>query len=171
MTKYSFQYNSYTPVGVADAASFTTLTYQAIQGGSATQVNQVSEVYIGGQATSSAPTAMLLARDSTVGVTPTALSTGVAANGPMDSASAALGAPAVGFITAATQPLRSNSVTLSRLNLSFNAFGGIVRWTAMDPGEYFKITGLSTLVGEVSLSAFNVGTPGLLGSHLVYETI
>jgi hypothetical protein len=171
MTKYAFQFNAYTPVAVADAASFTASTYQAIQGGSATQVNQVSEVYMGGQATSSAPCIMVLARDSTVGVTPTALSTGVAANGPMDSASAALTAPAVGFVTAATQPLRSNSITLSRLNLSFNAFGGIVRWTAMDPGEYFKITGLSTLTGEVSLSAFTGGTPGPIGSHMVYETI
>src|SRR6266550_640058 len=164
MTKYSFMVNSFTTAATADAAALTTLTYMALNGGSATQRNDISEVYIGGQATSSAPQYMVLARDSTVVATPTALSAGSAANGPLDPAAAALAAPAVGAVTGGTQPQRSNSATLSRINLTFNAFGGITRWTAMDPNEYFKLLGNTASNGEASLSGFTGTTAGLVGA-------
>lgn len=171
MTKYSFQINSFTSAAQADATALTTLTYMALNGGSSTQRNDISEVYIGGQATSSAPQYMVLARDSTVVGTPTALATGQGSNGPLDPAAAALAAPAVGAITGTTPAQRANSVTLSRLNLTFNAFGGIVRWTAMDPNEYFKLLGNTASNGEASLSGFTGTTPGLVGAHIVYETV
>jgi len=55
------------------------------------------------------------------------------------------------------------------LNLSFNAFGGIVRWVAA-PEEVIDIVGNTASLGEVSLSAFTGGTTGLLGAHMIYES-
>ena len=171
MTKYSFSTNSFTTAATADGSQLTTATYMALQGGSGTQRNDISEVYLGGQATSSAPQYMLLGRDSTAGATPTALVAGTSANGPLDPAAAALAAPAIGFNAATTQPTRSNVVTLSKVNLTFNAFGGITRWTAMDPNEYFKMLGNTASAGDTSLSGFTGTTAGLVGGHIVYETI
>jgi hypothetical protein len=171
MTKYSFSVNTLTTAATADGSVLTTSTYLALQGGSATQRNDISEVYMGGQATSSAPQYMVLSRNSTAGATPTALAAGTASNGPLDPAAAALGAPAIGYIAATTQPTRSNVVTLARLNLTFNAFGGIVRWTAMDPNEYYKMLGNTASAGDTSLSGFTASTAGPIGAHIVYETI
>jgi hypothetical protein len=56
------------------------------------------------------------------------------------------------------------------LNLSFNAFGGIVRWVAA-PGEEISTVGNTQPLGEVSLSAFTGGTAGLMGAHVVYEPL
>ena len=82
MTVFAFEVGTFTTgTGTADNASLTTLQYMALQGGTTTQVNYVEEVYIGGQATASAPTIMLLGRDSTVVATPTALAT-PNSNGP-----------------------------------------------------------------------------------------
>jgi len=171
MTKYSFSTNTFTTAATADNVALTTGTYMALGGGSATQRNDISEVYMGGQATSSAPQYMVLARDSTAGATPTALAAGTSSNGPLDPAAAALTNPAVGYIAATTQPTRSNVVTLGRINLTFNAFGGITRWTAMDPNEYFKLLGVTGPNGDASLSGFTGTTAGLIGGHIVYETI
>lgn len=171
MTKYSFSTNTFTTAATADGSQLTTSTYMALQGGSATQRNDISEVYVGGQATSSAPQYLVLARDSTAGATPTALVAGTSSNGPLDPAAAALAAVAIGFIAASTQPTRSNGVALGRINLTFNAFGGITRWTAMDPGEYFKMLGNAASSGDSSLSGFTGTTAGLVGAHIIYETI
>jgi hypothetical protein len=171
MTKYSFSVNTLTTAATADNSVLTTSTYMALGGGSATQRNDISEVYMGGQATSSSTLFMVLARDSTAGATPTALAAGTASNGPLDPAAAALASPAVGYIAATTQPTRSNVVTLGRLNLTFNAFGGIVRWTAMDPNEYFKLLGVTGPNGDVSLSGFTASAAGPIGAHIVYETV
>jgi hypothetical protein len=171
MTKYSFQVNTFTTVAVADTIAFTLNSYMGIQGGSGTQRNDISECYFGGQATSSAPQYLQLARNSTAAVTPTALSAGVASNGPLDPAAAALAAPALGYTTAGTQPQRSTLVTLAKINLTFNAFGGITRWTAMDPNEYYKMLGNTASAGDAAVSAFTGTTGGLVGGHIVYETI
>lgn len=165
MAKRSFELGTWTPVAVGDGANFTSAGFAAIQGGSSTQRNDVQEVYMGGQATASAPTFMQLARDSTVGATLSIAGAG-SSDGALDPATAALAAPPVCFDTATTKPQRS--ATLARLNLSFNAFGGIVRWVA-PPGGEFKILGNTASLGEVSLSAFTGGTPGLMGSHIVFE--
>ena len=163
MAKLSANVPTWTPVAVADTTNFTDAGYQAIQGGSSTQRSQISEVFMGGQAGASSPTIMMLARDSTVGAT---LSGGLLA--ALDPASAALAAPPVGFTTATTKPQRSS--TLSLLNLSFNAFGGVVRWVAA-PGEEIGMLGNTASLGEVSLSAYTGGTPGLMGSHIVLEPL
>ena len=161
MARWSVNVPTWTPVAVADTTNFSDAGYMAIQGGSTTQRTNILEVYMGGQAGASSPSIMLLARDSTVGVT---LSVGRFA--ALDPATAALAAPPVAFNTATTDPQRS--ATLSLLNLSFNAFGGIVRWV-YSPGEEVGMLGSTASFGETSLSAFTGGTPGLMGSHFIVE--
>lgn len=167
MAKRTFKVATWTPVAVADTVNFTDNGYMALQGGSSTQRTAVSEVYMGGQATVSSPTIMIVGRDSTVGVTLTALSTGQS-DASLDPATAALAAPVVPFTASTTKPQRA--ATLGLLNLSFNAFGGIVRWVAY-PGEELWLLGNTASFGEMSLSCYTGGTPGLLGSHIVYETL
>lgn len=150
-----------TPVAVADATNFTSAGFMALQGGSATQVNKITEVYMGGQATSSAPTPMILARDSTVGAT---LSGSLLA--AADPATAALAAPPVAFSIATTKPQRSAALQL--LQLGFNAFGGIVRWVAA-PGYEIGMLGNTASLGEISLSCMTGGTPGALTPHIGFE--
>lgn len=166
MARWSVSNVSFTPVAVADAAAFTDNGYLALQCGTATQRSNIIEVYMGGQATASAPSIMVLARDSTVAVT--AITAGTNGRGPvaLDPASAALAAPPLAVGASTTKPQRS--ATLHLLNLAFNAFGGIVRWVAA-PGEEIGVLGNTASLGEVSLSAFTGGTPGLMGAHIVFE--
>lgn len=168
MARRSFKVSTFTPVAVADTAAFTDAGYMGIQGGSTTQINQIWEVYMGGQATSSAPCIMILARDSTVGATLTALSTGNS-DAPLDTATATLTAPPVSFVASTTKPQRA--ATLGLLNLSFNAFGGIVRWAAPDEHGCVRMLGNAANAGEVSLSHFTGGTPGLMGAHIIFEPL
>lgn len=163
MARWSVNVPTFTPVAVADTTTFTGNGYMAMLGGSTTQRTNLLEVFMGGQAGASSPSIMLVARDSTV-------STGALSGArltALDPATAALAAPPTCGITAATtQPQRSS--TLSLLNLSFNAFGGIVRWVAA-PGEEVGLLGNTASFGEVSLTAFTGGTPGLMGAHFVVE--
>ena len=161
MARWSANVPTWTPVAVADTTNFTDAGHMSVQGGSSTQRIDVLEGYLGGQAGASSPSIMLLARHSTVGIT---LSVGRLA--ALDAATAALAAPPVVFNTSTTKPQRS--ATLSLLNLSFNAFGGIVRWVYAQ-GEQIGMLGNTASLGELSLSAFTGGTPGLMGSHLIIE--
>lgn len=156
-----------TPTATADTTNLVDATYHGvIQGGSGTQRINIIEVYQGGQAGASSPTIMLLSRDSTVAVT---VSNGAGLmDAALDAATAALAAAPVTGNTTTTKPQRSS--TLHLLNLSFNAFGGIVRWVAA-PGEEPSLVGNTASLGEISLSAFTGGTPGLMGSHIVYEPL
>src|SRR5277367_6713835 len=69
MARYSVATASVTPTATADGANLVDSTYLAVlQGGTATQRLNISEVYMGGEAaSSSSPTVMVLARDSVVG--------------------------------------------------------------------------------------------------------
>jgi len=172
LAKRSFKVSTFTPVAVADTTAMTSAGFMALQGGTATQFINVIEVAMGGQATSSAPSIMLLSRDSTVGGTPTALSTGNSDAG-LNPFTAALAAVPVSFVAASTEPQRAAAAGL--LNVSFNAFGGIYRWVAA-PGEEIGMfgnvawsSGTPSNCGEVSLSAYTGGTPGLMGAHIIYE--
>jgi hypothetical protein len=167
MAKWSYESGTWTPVAVADTINMTSAGYTALQGGSSTQRFDIQEVYMGGQAGASSPTFMQLSRDSTVGVTLSIAIAG-ASTGALDHATAALAAPVVGFDTASTPAKRA--ATLARLNLSYNAFGGIVRWVA-PPGGEFRLLGNAASLGEASLSAFTGGTPGLMGSHIIFEPL
>ncbi len=166
MSKWSVSVSNFTPTATADAADLVDDTYfGSILGGSTTQKINVLEVYLGGQAAASAPTIMVLGRDSTVAAT---LVAGTELrNAPLDPAVAALAAPQVVGRSATTQAQRS--ATLGHLlNLTFNAFGGIVRWLAA-PGEEIQLVGNTASLGELSLSAFTGGTPGAMGGHIIYE--
>lgn len=167
MAKRSLQLTTGTPTATADATNLVDNTYSGIiQGGSSTQRVNILEVMETGQAGASSPTIMQLARDSTVGAT---ISLGTnTTDAALDAATAALAAPPLVGNVCTTKPQRS--ATLKLLNLAFNAFGGLVRWVAA-PGEEISIVGNTASLGEVSLSAFTGGTPGLLGSHVVYEPL
>lgn len=161
MARWSSNETTWTPIAVADATNFTDTGYHALQGGTSTQRINVLEVMLTGQATASAASQLMFARDSTVGAT---LSVGRTA--ALDGATAALGSNPSTFNTATTKPQRS--ATLSLLNLSYNAFGGIIRWVAA-PGEEIGLLGNTASLGEVSISHLSGGTPGLTGSHLIFE--
>ena len=167
MALRSFTLATWTPVAVADTVNFTDNGYQGLMGGTTTQRLRVEEIYVGGQAGASSPTFLLLSRDSTVQATPTALGAGQT-DAALDPSTAALAAAPVAFTASTTKPQRSS--TLHLLNLSFNAFGGNVRWMAT-PTEAISLLGNTASLGELSLSAYTGGTPGLLGSHIIYETI
>lgn len=166
MARYSYAVDSVTPTATADTANLVDSTYLGyLQGGNSTMRLNIAEVYMGGEAaSSSSPTVMRLGRSSTV-------STGTATGGfssQLDGSSTAPGTVArTGNAAATTKPQRS--VTLGRLlNLSFNAYGGIVRWVAR-PGEEISVIGNTASLGEVSLSAFTGGTPGAISAHVLYE--
>lgn len=170
MSIFAFTVGTFTPVAVADATNYTDGGYMGLMGGSSTQRVKIKELFMGGQAGASSPSIMLLARDSIVQATPTALASPNSA-APIDPSTAALAAPSVAFIASTTKPQRSNSVTVSKLgNFSFNAFGGLIRkeWA---PGEEPQLLGNTASLGEVSLSAFTGGTPGLTGAHIIYEPL
>jgi hypothetical protein len=163
MAKWSANVPTWTPLAVADATNFTDAGYMALQGGSTTQAIKVYEIFLGGQApTTSSPCIILVARDSVVGVS-ALTGARVAA---LDPATAALAAPPLSFNASTTKPQRS--ATLSLLNLSFNAFGSQVMWKAAPDGE-LKVLGNTQPFGELSISAFTGGTPGLTGSHMLFE--
>lgn len=168
MAKRSASVDSFTPTATADTTNLADNTYFGlIQGGSATQRINILEVELGGQAGASAPSIMVLGRDSTVGATVIA-GTGFR-DAALDAATAALAAAPVTGRSATTDPQRSSTLG-HLLNLSFNAFGGIIRWLAA-PGEEISIVGNTASLGEVSLSAFTGGTPGLMGGHIIYEPL
>lgn len=168
MAKRIASVTTVTPTATADATNLVDATYPFIlQGGSATQRNRIWEIYEGGQAGASAPTFMVLARDSQVATGSNSAGTGQK-DAALEAATAALAAPAVtGNTNATNKPQRS--ATLGLLNLSFNAFGGVVRWVAA-PEEVIDIVGATASLGEVSFSAFTGGTPGAMGSHMIYES-
>lgn len=164
-----------TPTATADTTNLVDATYPFIlQGGSATQVNYVWEIAINGQApSSSSPTLMVLARDSQVATGSNTNGTGQK-DAPIDPATAALAAPALtGNSNATNKPQRSS--TLGLMNCSLNAYGGNFFWRANRVEECVKLAGNAApatgLAGEVSLSAFTGGTPGLIGAHMIYESL
>lgn len=167
MAKRLFQAATFTPTATADATNLANTTYMAIGAGSATQSLNVIEIYEGGQASASSINIMQFARNLIIGATVTALAA-PNGDGPMSTATAALAAPPVTYVAATTAPQRTNTATTARLNLSFNSFGGVVRWVAA-PGEEWNITGTTVSVSESSLSAFTGGSAGLMGAHIVYE--
>lgn len=165
MAKWAYKIASWTPVAVADVTAMTNNGFQAMAGNTATQRYDVMEVYMGGQGTSSAPMYMVLSRDALVGSS-TSVSTIAGGNqAPLDTA-ATLAASSVIFTSSVTAPTRASNGGI--LSLSFNGFGGIVRWVA-PPGSEIKQLGTAVSTGELSLSAFTGGTPSAIGSHIVYE--
>lgn len=168
MSKRIFQQSTWTPTAQADGV--LTGVFAALKGGSATDIIQIMEIYEGGQAGASSVNAMVLARSSTLGITPTALAL-PNSDAFMNANSPALSTGPTAFVAAATAPNRSPAVTIARLGLTFNAFGGIVRWVAAPGEEWTSVGSATTSNSETVLSAQNVGTAGLMGSHIIYEVL
>jgi len=163
MARYSLSYQSKTMVAVADTAAMTDNGYATfLQGGSATMLLKVNEVYIGGEDTASTPTTMVFARDSTVAAT------GISGNfnAALDGSATAPGTLAVFGSVSTTKPQRSS--TLHLLQLSLNTYGGISRWQARY-GEEISIITATQPLGECSLSSVT-GT-GKISGHVLYELV
>jgi len=168
MAKYTVSFTTITPTATADTTNLVDNTYFAtFQGGTATQRLRFYEFFLGGQAGStSSPTYWLFSRDSTVGTGTNSAGSGQMASLTDASATAPVTAPLLGNQWATTKPQRSATAHL--LNLSFNAYGGVVRWVA-SPDEDLSVIGNTASLGEASLSAFTGGTPGPCGGHVILE--
>lgn len=163
MAQYSFAFSSWAPAAQADTTTLTASKFQAIQGAAAPFIGRITECLVSGEAVSAAVNILLLARDTTVFITPTALATGqtVAGLNPSSPTKSSLTC-----VNATTTPQRSATAHL--LTLSFNAFGGIIRWAAA-PGEELYYTGATQPNGELSLSGFTGSGTGQMSSHIVFE--
>lgn len=163
MAKYSLGWRTTTCTAVADTTNFTDAGYMTfLQGGSATMRLVVSEIYIGGEDTSSLPATIAFARDSTVAATGISGNT----NTLLDASATAPGTTAVYGNTSTTKPQRSATARL--LNLSMNTFGGIVRWVAA-PGSEISIVTATQPLGEASLSS--VTGAAKTSGHIIYEVV
>ena len=170
MAKRIFHNTSWTPTATADTTNLANNTFMALQGGSSTQSINVLEILINGQATTSAPTFLQFARDSTVcASTGLGVLTAPAGDGPMNPATAALAAPPSPNIAVATAPQRSAATSQGRLEIGLNTFGGIMKWNPYTPDMAWNILGNGATSGESSLSAFTGGTVGNISAHIIYE--
>jgi hypothetical protein len=168
MTQRVFASEGFTPIGVLDTAAMTNLGFMAILGGSGTQMTAVMEVNVVGLAGASAPTPLVLAHDSTIGTSLTALGT-AESDAFKHPAAAALAAPVLSYTqTSSVKPQRS--ATLKILTCGLNAFGGIFKETFYREEDYLWMLGNTASLGEISLSCYTGGTPGLCMAHLTYET-
>ncbi len=169
MAIYTFSANSWTPTATADTTALANNTYMAVNGGSATIMHKHSEIYMGGEASASSLNIMNFARSSTVSATPTALTTkqSLTSQNP-----AAIATTALANVAATTGP--SRDVARHLLDLSFNAFGGIVRWVAAPGAEILTIgnaVASATTGGEVTLSGFTGATSGAMSAHILFEQL
>ncbi len=167
MAKYSGNWTSVTATAIADTTALTDNNYPyCIQGGTSTQRNEISEVMIGGEASSSTVIILKLARDSTASGTLVA-GTGGKVPQMLDGSGTAPATAPLGGNSATTDPQRSS--TLQMLNFSFNAFGGISRWVA-SPGYEVAIVGNTASLGDMSLSGFTGTGAAATSGHILFET-
>jgi hypothetical protein len=169
MAKRLFSVSTFTPTAQADGV-LAAGTFAAMVPGAATDLLQIMEVAQSGQASASSVNSMTLARSSTLGITPTALAL-PNADGFMRSASSALTTLPSNYVAAATAPNRSPAVTIARMRLGFNSFGGIYRWTAAPGEEWTALGNATTSQSESVFSSDNVGTAGAQSLQVVYEML
>lgn len=170
MAKRSFSTAGNAWAAIADTAALTANQYMGLAGGSATQMGWVSEIYLGGHAAASTIANALFARSSTLGTgAKNALATPFT-DGGLNNSISALSTPFATFSSyATTQSQRAATTTDARLNLSLNAFGGIVRWVAY-PGEEWWIVGNAVdQETTLSLTTADSGATANLGAHIIYE--
>jgi hypothetical protein len=170
MAKRVVSVNSLTPTATADTTDLVDATYPfMLQSGSSTQQTNIIKVQMNGLATVQSPTIMLFSFDSQLATVANSNGAGQT-DSPLNPNSAALAAPVkTGNTNATLKPRRDTAKHLQ--NLSFNAFGGIALWQVSYPGEEVVIYGTAASIGEVSLSAFTGGTPGLMGAFAEYESL
>lgn len=167
MAKRVFQVASFTPTASADGLLGAGV-YAAMVPGAATDIMQIMEITETGQASASSFNAMTVARSSTQGATPTALSS-PNSDGFMRSASSALTTLPSCYVAATTNPTRSPAATIARMNIGFNSFGGIFRWVAAPGEEWMALGNATTSQSETVFSSWNTGTAGPQGLMVIYE--
>ena len=173
MAVRTFAVAGFTTEAVADTTGMTNSKYMGLKGASATQVTKILGVYAAGlESSTSSPQKLLLAFDSTVVVTPTALTTGESDTADHPS-TAALAAPVVSFTAqSGTAPQRAKAYLAS---CAFNAIGGVMNRQfpygrePMMVGNAALSAGVSA--GEVSLSGFTGTTPGAISAEIKFETL
>jgi hypothetical protein len=166
MSKLTVALPTFTPTAAADAADLADNTHLTIRGGSSTQRVNVAEIYMGGQAAAHSPTILVFGRTSQI-ATGSLTAPRMAADDP---AVAALSAPPLPYVAAATlKPQRSATLGML-LNLSFNAWGGIILWRPAQEAD-MSLLGNAASLGELSLNAFTGGTPGAMGGHIKIEPL
>lgn len=159
MAQYTTAAAGWTPVAHADAASsLANNSYHALRTTTASTL-RVTEVFIGGEATSSTVNRMSLRRLSTNASTPTDVTPA-----PLNP----LSAPSVsqGYVAASTGPTIASTGHL--LNLAMNTFGGIVRWVAA-PGQEIYATAQTAPNGQLCLDSIS-GT-GVVSTHMIFEEL
>ena len=170
MTKRIFSNPSFTPTAQADGV--LTGSWAAMKPGTSTDIMRVNKIFCLGQAAAAGVNAMQFARSSTLGITPTTLAL-PNTDGPLNTNATAITNVPVCYVAASTAPNRSPAYTVTRLNLSFNPFGGQALWQST-PGyddDWMSFGNATTSQSESVLSAANVGTAGLMGSDIFYEIL
>lgn len=165
----SFSVATFDPTAIADTTALTNALHMTLAATSTTGL-LVSEICMVGQATGSAIKRMQWARNSTIGVTPTALAA-PNSDGPLTTTLSTMpSSPGVSFVAASTPPQRSAVTTAARLQLGFNAYGGIHRWFA-NPGGEWGIAGVAVNLSESSLSNYTGGEAGAIAAYIIYEAM
>lgn len=167
MAKYSGVWSGITATATsAGANNLVDSTYPfALQGGGSTQRNVISEVYIGGEDTAATPTRFVLARDDVQVASGT--KGGITA-ALLDGSATAPGTAPLCFNTAATNKPQRGTTPAYLLGVTFNTFGGVIRWVAA-PGNEIAVVGNTAGLGEVSLSSFSGA--GKTSGHVIFETV
>ena len=162
---YSSAVTSWTPTATADGSQLTASGYHALRSAAALDIVKITEISVEGEATSSTVNANALRRHTTNSTTPTNRTPA-----PLSiTTGGATAATAQGFITASTNPTVAALATVQHvLNLSYNAFGGFVRWVAY-PGEEVYIAGTTANNSEISISTVT-GT-GVQSTHFIFEEV
>lgn len=141
MSKRNFSSANYTTGnGTADNAQTTSAQYLSLDPGSAAQMIQILEILVTGLAGASAVQNMQLRRTGTAGTGGASALASPNSDGPVNNFAAAITTvpiAAVAYVT--NQPIPSNSVTLPKLLLGYNAFGGIIDWRASPTQEWWMI--------------------------------
>lgn len=166
MAKYSTNWSSLTMTATNDTTTFANSVFCAIGSNAAAQMIKISEVYIGGEASSSStPAAIVVARDSTNGVAPSGTGVRTALTDAMATAPATV---PTGFTQAGTNSQRSATAHL--LHLSFNAYGGIVRWVS-SPDQNITAATATAPNSEISISTLSASTAPVASGHFLFEVL
>lgn len=169
MSKRSFAHVNWTPGATADNSTLNA-GYMGLRGGSSTQLLNVREVSVQGMASAASATPLVLAFSSTIATGTTALASPDADGFVSPGIGSPLAAAAVSYTTATSNPTRSNVTTSPKMTFGINAFGGVLRHN-FTPGEELQILGNTASLGEVTLSCYTGGSPGLIQSHIIYEPL
>ena len=175
MAKYSSQFTSVTMAVTAAGSAISTTGVNGFMGvvnGAATQLSKVSEIYMGGEAPSSSTVAsMSFGRATQLATTATA---GAATTILTDAMATAPSSTPTGFTqwVTTTGPIVTAASTV--LHLSYNAYGGIVRWVS-SPDQQITFYGTAAYTtqatgGQMILTQV-AGTAALMSGHILYEVI